>query len=411
MGSRADTEQQICRGKLSVVNIRRDVQDSFYRYKMPVLQTKIEGKGNGIKTVIPNMADVARALNRPSAYPTKYFGCELGAQATFNDENERYIVNGSHDASRLRDLLDGFIDKFVLCASCKNPETELIITKDEFILRDCKACGKRGNVDMRHKLVTFILKNPPKSKRTTTGRGKKATAGADAMQADEESDDELTKKIEAGAEKVMSEEQARALIEQREKDDDWSIDTSEEAVKARVAALDSKLQSALIIEGEDDDEGGGPYDDFGQWVKENKDEVSDVDIYKKAEESGLAKKHKTLVVLVQAMFTDKIVAELPKHLGILKKMTTSEKHQKSLLGGVERLVGKTYPQLVKTDLPKILMALYQADIIEEELVTDWSKHTSKKYVSKDISKQVRKAAAPFVKWLAEAEDDSDEESE
>ena len=32
---------------------------------MPVLLTKIEGRGNGIKTVVPNMEDVARALNRP----------------------------------------------------------------------------------------------------------------------------------------------------------------------------------------------------------------------------------------------------------------------------------------------------------------------------------------------------------
>jgi translation initiation factor 5 len=32
---------------------------------MPVLMTKIEGKGNGIKTVVPNMSDVARALSRP----------------------------------------------------------------------------------------------------------------------------------------------------------------------------------------------------------------------------------------------------------------------------------------------------------------------------------------------------------
>ena len=33
---------------------------------MPVLLTKIEGRGNGIKTVLPNMEDVARALNRPA---------------------------------------------------------------------------------------------------------------------------------------------------------------------------------------------------------------------------------------------------------------------------------------------------------------------------------------------------------
>jgi len=58
---------------MAVVNIRRDVDDKFYRYRMPVLTTKIEGKGNGIKTVIPNMSDVARALSRPPTYTTKFF--------------------------------------------------------------------------------------------------------------------------------------------------------------------------------------------------------------------------------------------------------------------------------------------------------------------------------------------------
>lgn len=58
--------------------------------------------------------------------PTKYFGCELGAQTQFDLKNERYIVNGSHEASKLQDLLDGFIKKFVLCAACDNPETVLV---------------------------------------------------------------------------------------------------------------------------------------------------------------------------------------------------------------------------------------------------------------------------------------------
>ena len=42
---------------------------------MPALQTKIEGKGNGIKTVIPNMDDIAKALSRPptcKCFPSLY---------------------------------------------------------------------------------------------------------------------------------------------------------------------------------------------------------------------------------------------------------------------------------------------------------------------------------------------------
>ncbi|GAA5968572.1 hypothetical protein JCM21900_004791 [Sporobolomyces salmonicolor] len=399
----------------AIVNVRRDVADKFYRYKMPLLLTKIEGKGNGIKTVFPNMADVARALSRPSSYPTKFFGCELGAQATFNDETERYIVNGAHDQNRMRDLLDVFIDKFVLCQSCKNPETELLVTKDDYILADCKACGHRGTIDMRHKLTTFILKHPPK--KASKKSKKSAVAGADSIagqpgQVDDgaESDDELTKKIEAGAAQIMSEEQAARLIAEREQADDWSLDTSPEAVAARVAGLDAKLQSSLVLGDDDDDEAGGPYGLFGEWVKENKGKVSDAEIYKQAEEEGIAKKHKTLVVLFQALFDEKVNTELKDHLPLLAKMTTSEKHQKSLLGGLERLLGEQHPECIP-EVPKVLMQLYQADILDEELLQSWGTHVSKKYVPKDVSKKVRKASEPFLKWLSEADSDSDEEDD
>ena len=58
------------------LNVNRNVQDAFYRYKMPRLQAKVEGKGNGVKTVIPNMVEIARSLGRP---PTcKHYFCNTG---------------------------------------------------------------------------------------------------------------------------------------------------------------------------------------------------------------------------------------------------------------------------------------------------------------------------------------------
>ncbi len=103
------------------------------------------------------------------ADPTKYFGCELGAQTQFDLKNERYIVNGEHDAGKLQDILDGFIKKFVLCANCENPETTLTVRK-AVIHTKCKACGNAGTIDPKHKLSTFILKNPPKVEKEEIGQ-------------------------------------------------------------------------------------------------------------------------------------------------------------------------------------------------------------------------------------------------
>ncbi|KAH7884426.1 domain found in IF2B/IF5-domain-containing protein [Phlebopus sp. FC_14] len=414
-----------------IVNIRRDVDDKFYRYRMPLLLTKIEGKGNGIKTVVPNMSDVARALSRPPSYITKFFGCELGAQTPFDEKNDRYIVNGAHDASRLRELLDGFIDKFVLCRSCKNPETDLIILKsgrNEDIVRDCKACGERTGIDMRHKLVTFILKNPPKNpKKSKKGKGETnghangngggVHASGPAVPGEEgdgdapgaDSDDELTKKIKAEAAELTNEASINT--------DDWSADTSPGAVKARMKALEGQVTGlALGTAGDDEgseDDADSPYAQFGRWVEEHRDEdgIGSVQIYKKAEELGVEKKHKAVLVLVQALFTSDVEKEINTYKALLAKMVTSEKHQKALLGGIERLVGLTHPDLIPA-VPKILMALYQVDVLEEGVITQWGTHVSKKYVDKETSKKVRKASEPFLKWLEEADDgDSDEDDD
>lgn len=54
------------------------------------------------------------------------------------------------------------------------------------------------------------------------------------------------------------------------------------------------------------------------------------------------------------------------------------------------------------------MALYQEDILEEELLRSWATHVSKKYVAKEQSKKVRKSADAFIKWLDESDDEESE---
>ena len=336
---------------MATINIRSDVKDPFYRYKMERLQSKIEGKGNGIKTVIVNLSSVAASLARPGAYVIKYFGFELGAQTNTNPADDRWIINGAHEASKLQDYLDGFINKFVLCKKCKNPETDVVI-KDGNILLDCKACGQRSNVDLRLKLSGFILKNQPKKgkkdksekkaarKAKQNGNGEveengngsggdenseNGSNGNGEVAIEAGSDDEMTRRIKAEAHEIDA-----APVEV--KDDEWTVDMSAEAVKARQQQLPDDLKQKLVFGGDEDDEdgesgGNSNYDLLGTWIDEEAKEkggvnkVEDVQIYLKAKELGIESKHRTLLVLVQTIFDDDIVKQIPTRASMLKNVS------------------------------------------------------------------------------------------
>merc|ERR1712203_252128 len=92
-----------------------------------------------------------------------------GAQTQFDFKNERYIVNGSRDAPKLQDMLDGFIRKFVLCENCDNPETDIKVNAKKQTLGQLAKLVDIFPLDMRHKLATFILRNPPEQKLNTQG--------------------------------------------------------------------------------------------------------------------------------------------------------------------------------------------------------------------------------------------------
>ena len=282
----------------------------------------------------------------------KYFGFELGAQTNTNPADDRWIINGAHEASKLQDYLDGFISKFVLCKKCKNPETDVHI-KDGHILLDCKACGQRSDVDLRLKLSSFILKNQPKKSKKdkadkkarrakakengdteTNVNGHAGSGGSNSDNADDDdgdlgieagSDDELTRRINSDAKDLDQPAEV--------KDDEWAVDVSAEAVKARAEGLPDDLKQKLVFDDGDDDEGEGSgnnaYDQLGSWVvttaeqkKGGVGELEDVDIYVKAKELGIEAKHKTLTVLAQTIFDDNMVSQIPKRASMLKKVNS-----------------------------------------------------------------------------------------
>ncbi|RNA42407.1 Eukaryotic translation initiation factor 5 [Brachionus plicatilis] len=367
--------------------ILKDTKDPHYRYKMPKITAKIEGSGNGIKTVLTNINQVAKSLGRPPSYLTKYFGCELGAQVTM--ASDIYTVNGSHDTDKLLNLLYSFIKRFVLCPKCSNPETVLSISNGA-IKQKCLACG-HGNLIAKnvHKLTTFIINNPP------DGSDKKSESKKLAKKS------KLSKSVEV--EKKLETEEKEEDFDQDELTSDAYVSRLKEmtdGLKAEVYKTDHK-ESA---------------NQFFKLVSEKKetgcllDSIVQKELLNEAERLGI--REKCLLIFTELLFTENILEEIKTYrILLLRFCNENKKAQRYLLGGFEKLVADVYKDKLFDKSVNILKQFYDMDILEEEAIVEWSAKESKKYISKELSRKLHEKVSPFVKWLREAEVESDEEEE
>lgn len=195
------------------------VDDMFYRYKMPAVITKVEGSGNGIKTVIPNIHDICLAINRPEEVLMKFFQFEIGAQRNVSAKDDKFLLMGSHTSERMQDKIYDFVRKFVLCKHCRNPETAVQLdsgSKSHTLSIVCSACGKRSMMDDHRVLTvmrTYYEKHP---KEATTGKG---TAMARKKGSDGTDETEETKKKHAQTEAASPEKATKAVIRSDLQDD------------------------------------------------------------------------------------------------------------------------------------------------------------------------------------------------
>ncbi|KAL2329540.1 hypothetical protein Fmac_017121 [Flemingia macrophylla] len=430
--------------------------DAFYRYKMPRMITKIEGRGNGIKTNVVNMVDIAKALARPASYTTKYFGCELGAQSKFDEKTGTSHVNGAHDTAKLAGLLENFIKKYVQCYGCGNPETEIIITKNQMIQLKCAACGFVSDVDMRDKLTTFIIKNPPEVKKGSKDKKAMRRAEKERLKEGEAADEELkklkkevkkkgaTSSKDATAKSTTSKKKASGSDEDRvspthsqvdekeeaqdEEDDDddvqWLTDTSLDAARQRFQEQLSAVTADMVMLSTDEPEkkkksasngnGGSqngnsmPYGTLVGEVKANlKKGVGAKELMSHLAALTTPAQEKT-TALVEALFegTEKGFAkEAIKKKNYLAAAAAEEGSQLLLLNAIEEFSCKSTSNALK-EVALVLKALYDADVLEEEFIVQWYQ----KGVKGDNKKsQIWKNAQPFIEWLQNAESESEEE--
>ncbi|CAA0818477.1 Probable eukaryotic translation initiation factor 5-2 [Striga hermonthica] len=439
---------------MALQNIGADNKDdAFYRYKMPKMITKIEGRGNGIKTNVVNMVDIAKALGRPASYTTKYFGCELGAQSKFDDKTGTSHVNGAHDTSKLAALLENFIKKFVQCYGCGNPETEIIITKSQMINLKCAACGFISEVDMRDKLTTFIIKNPPESKKGSKDKKAMRRAEKERLKEGEAADEEQKKlkKEAAGKKKGGSKEKATGKKKSQNSDEDrspprsqvdehdvapavaedsddgeWQTDTSEVAVKKVIQEQLNAVTAGMVILSTDEkkpksskmSKDNGQQEngvkktidngDISDSIKEFVKKGSPASQLKPFLESLAGDKQGIIDALFEALFEGVgkgFSKEIMKKKKYLAAAVQEEGSQPMLLHAVESFCGKASSEAVK-EVALVLKALYDDDLLEEEFIVDWYEKGVK---GGNKGSSIWKNVKPFVEWLQSAESETEEE--
>lgn len=408
---------------MAMLNVNREVNDSFYRYKMPKLIAKVEGRGNGIKTVIPNMSDIAKALDRPPGYPTKFFGCELGAQTIMDDKNDRYVVNGAFQADTLQDHLDGFIKKFVLCPQCANPETRIKVTKSKDLETKCGACGYRGILKTNHKLVTYIISHPPdgadkdkkkkkkdKEERKDKKKDRKKSKSDDTAPGSQPSPSSESSSTKSPKRAVVTAEEQEDMEEMKK----WSVDTSEDARRKRAAAaLGSAALGALTLTDDLDKTIDERLDIFRDFIRVKKSEPKFAAKAVLGEAQRLECKEKGVRILAEELFDANIGAQITTFAALFQRFVfDNEKAQRYLLGGLEVVIHR-YSGLLLDKTPGILKKFYDSDILDEDVIINWSEKSTKKYVDRESNQLIREKAGPFCEWLREADndDESDEEED
>ncbi|KAH1057525.1 hypothetical protein J1N35_035590 [Gossypium stocksii] len=433
--------------------------DAFYRYKMPKMITKIEGRGNGIKTNVVNMVEIAKALARPASYPVKYFGCELGAQSKFDEKTGTSLVNGAHETAKLAGLLENFIKKYVQCYGCGNPETEIVITKTQMITLKCAACGFISDVDMRDKLTTFILKNPPEAKKSSKDKKAMRRAEKERLKEGEAADEELkkikketkkkgsttttkvaaakggvTKKKGRHSDEDHSPEHSQADENERVASDDddddvqWQTDTSLAAAQQRIQEQLSAVTADMVMLSTDEEKkksvkkspepetkvhenGVGAHDKLVDEIKDYFKKGLSPNQLKSFLCSLTGTSKEVMDALFIALFNDvgkgfaKEVTKKKNYLAAAVAATKEEQSQLVLLNSIESFCSKASPEAAK-EVALVLKVLYDDDILEEEFIMEWYQ---KGIAGSNKGSQIWKNLKPFIQWLQTAESESEEE--
>ncbi|MFB6218941.1 MAG: translation initiation factor IF-2 subunit beta [Halobacteriaceae archaeon] len=116
-----------------------DIEGGGTRFDVPDPEVREEGN----VTVYENYQATLDRLDREPEHLLKFLQDELGTSAHI-DESGRARLTGEFGARRVGDVLETYVDQYVLCPECGLPDTKLEREQGAQLLQ-CEACGARSS--------------------------------------------------------------------------------------------------------------------------------------------------------------------------------------------------------------------------------------------------------------------------
>ena len=103
------------------------------RFNPPRINSFIQGN----KTIIKNLKDIAKDVNRDFDHLVRFFVKEFACSYLVKDD--RLILTGRFNENKLNEKLEKYINIYVICKECGSPDTKLE-KKDNILYLKCMAC-------------------------------------------------------------------------------------------------------------------------------------------------------------------------------------------------------------------------------------------------------------------------------
>ncbi len=104
---------------------------------------KVSGHVEGTKTIIKNLSEIAKTLERDEQHITKFLLRELATPGSFR--GSQFIFGSKLSPQLINEKIQKYADNFVFCPVCGKPDTYLVTDKEGTFLV-CKACGAKSSV-------------------------------------------------------------------------------------------------------------------------------------------------------------------------------------------------------------------------------------------------------------------------